>query len=270
MYGDRLNPRETSRFQSTIILAAKNVDCDAINEEIIDKIDVDVVVYRSVDTRDDDCIGNPLFSIGFLNTLQVTGIPPHLLKLRVGYKVMLLRNLNVKQDICNGVRMVVRKLQQYVLEVQLLTSTFAGTTTSIPRIDLHPTQTQLPIPFTRRQIFVPPAFAMTINKVQGQTFEKIGLWLEKPVFTHGQLYAALSRMRNKASLHVQLLDGCTTTTNVVYREALTSCAHLPCRRGETHMHGTPADVVQDYNAHDASTQYLFGNEAEADGLPFDD
>ena len=38
------------------------------------------------------------------------------------------------------------------------------------------------------------AFAMTINKVQGQTLERVGIYLPEPCFTHGQLYVAASRV----------------------------------------------------------------------------
>jgi ATP-dependent DNA helicase PIF1 len=43
------------------------------------------------------------------------------------------------------------------------------------------------MPFTlrRRQFPVRPAFAMTINKAQGQTLKMVGIFLPKPVFTHG-------------------------------------------------------------------------------------
>ena len=33
---------------------------------------------------------------------------------------------------------------------------------------------------------------MTVNKAQGQTFERVGIYLPSPVFSHGQLYVAFS------------------------------------------------------------------------------
>jgi ATP-dependent DNA helicase PIF1 len=47
----------------------------------------------------------------------------------------------------------------------------------------------------RRQFPIKLSFAITINKAQDQTITNIWLYLPKPVFTHGQLYVALSRVQ---------------------------------------------------------------------------
>jgi ATP-dependent DNA helicase PIF1 len=43
---------------------------------------------------------------------------------------------------------------------------------------------------------------MTVNKAQGQTIPNVGVYLPKPVFSHGQLYVALSRATARSSIRV--------------------------------------------------------------------
>jgi hypothetical protein len=65
------------------------------------------------------------------------------------------------------------------------------------------------------------AFAMTINKAQGQSLDHVGLDLRKPVFSHGQLYVALSQSTSPASVIVLLpLSSPHHTPNIVYDEIL--------------------------------------------------
>ena len=77
----------------------------------------------------------------------------------------------------------------------------------------------------RKQFPVITSFAMTFNKSQGQSLKKVGLYLAKPVFTHGQLYVALSRVRSVEGLKIVLgldQEEGTTTANVVYHEVFSN------------------------------------------------
>ena len=64
------------------------------------------------------------------------------------------------------------------------------------------------------------AFAMTINKSQGQSIKVVGLDLETPVFGHGQLYVGLSRCTSAAQIKILTDSDEPITKNVVYKEAL--------------------------------------------------
>ena len=87
---------------------------------------------------------------------------------------------------------------------------------------MEPSAENLPIPLKRRQFPLRLAFAMTINKAQGQSVSRVGLNLQTEVFSHGQLYVAFSRCTSGDRIKVLLPDGNETkrVQNVVYKEIL--------------------------------------------------
>ncbi|XP_016162509.1 ATP-dependent DNA helicase PIF1-like [Arachis ipaensis] len=163
-----------------------------------------------------------LYSPELLNSINCFGLPPHKLILKVGVLVMLLRNIDQSSGLCNGTRLQVRKLENHVIECEVLTGNNVGHIALIPRMNIVPTNETIPVRFQRRQFPIIVSFAMTINKFQGQTLSYIGLYLPKPVFTHSQLYVALSRVKSKRGLKVLLINhvgmSANSTINVVYRE----------------------------------------------------
>lgn len=156
----------------------------------------------------------------FLNSLELSGLPPHILKLKTGAIVMLLRNLNASQGLLNGTRLIVRNMYDNCLDLEIITGERVGQRVFIPKIDLTPSDTTLPFSFKRRQFPIRLAFCMTINKAQGQTLDRVGIYLPQPVFSHGQLYVAMSRVRSFENLKVQIIPKGNTTLNVVFREVL--------------------------------------------------
>ncbi|GFP88041.1 clathrin interactor epsin 1 [Phtheirospermum japonicum] len=100
---------------------------------------------------------------------------------------MLLRNIDHSLGLCNGTILVVTKLDDHVLEATILQGSNAGELVLIPRMKVTPSDPRLPFKFQQRQIPVILSYAMTINKSQGQSLSHVGLFLKKPVFSHGQL-----------------------------------------------------------------------------------
>ncbi|UYV72473.1 hypothetical protein LAZ67_9003287 [Cordylochernes scorpioides] len=96
---------------------------------------------------------------------------------RVGAPVILIRNLDPPR-LCNGTRLCITRMGTDVLQARTLTGSFRGEEVLIPRIPIIPND--LPFKFRRLQFPVTVAFAMTINKSQGQTLQVVGVHLESP------------------------------------------------------------------------------------------
>ncbi|XP_043481254.1 ATP-dependent DNA helicase PIF1-like [Leptopilina heterotoma] len=199
VYGSSISRNDSSVF-SSCILSLTNSEVLDMNERILLKLEGKEVVYYSNDSHVDDDDPkdiNNIVLIEFLNSLTPDGLPPYKLSLKEGCIIMLLRNMNLVQGLCNGTRLVVKSLLTNVISAEIITGKYKGEIVFIPRIDLSPSQDVLPFKIVRRQFPVRLAYAMTMNKSQGQSFDKVGIYLPISAFGHGQVYVAGSRVKSK-------------------------------------------------------------------------
>ena len=117
---------------------------------------------------------------------------------------MLLGNLNPAHGLCNGTRLRVVQLARHSVCAEILTGDERSTVVLIPRILLIPSDNNMPFILSRTQLPLRLAYCITINKTQGHTFDKVGLYLPDACVSHGQPYVALSRVRRRQDLKIKI------------------------------------------------------------------
>ena len=174
----QLNYSDSNWLSGRCILAPKNTMVEAINKECLERIPCAASVCHSADAVVDEQNGLAV-PPEYLHTLLPTGLPPHTLVLKEGIPIMLLRNLNPYRGLCNGTRLIVMHVLQggRVLQAKIIGGLYRDNIVLIPRIALQPKDGEFPFEWRRRQFPVRVCFAMTINKSQGQTLERAGIYL---------------------------------------------------------------------------------------------
>ncbi|XP_058751494.1 uncharacterized protein LOC131624562 [Vicia villosa] len=184
------------------ILASTINMVDKINNHVLAMMPGNLRDYYSCNTVDRSEIHDrdmlDVLTPEFLSSLNTPGMPNHHINLKIGAPVMLMRNIDQSEGLCNGTRLTVTKMVSYVLEAHIMGGKHHGNVVYIPWMD------------------------MTINKSQGRSLDWVGLYIPRDVFTHGKIYVALLRVTSKKGVKVLIHDdkntAKTSTANVVYKE----------------------------------------------------
>jgi len=129
------------------ILAPKNTNVDEVNNAILESLSKELHTYLSTNSLTPieegasataGVLMDSLYPVEFLNILQFSGIANHKLELKVGVLILLLHNFNQSIGLCNGMRLIVKRLGQHVIEAEIITGNNVGKRVFIPRIIISP------------------------------------------------------------------------------------------------------------------------------------
>ena len=179
VYGNLTEKVPTSQYLAErAILAPRNLDVAYINDIVLDLLPGETTTYFSADTVTEGAA--ELYFSEYLNSLTLSGMPYRRLSLKIGATVILLRNLSPLHGLCNGTRLQITHLGRNFIGGIILTGTCKGQTAYLPRIEITSSpDSDLGFQLNRRQYPIRLAFAMTINKSQGQSLEVVGVGLHQ-------------------------------------------------------------------------------------------
>jgi hypothetical protein len=195
--------------------------CSKINKLCLDAIPspaFDACAFDDTkDNKQPDC-----YTPDYVASLQLHGVPPALLTMKVGARYMIIKNYDVQAGVCNGTMCELLKCTKNLAQVKLLTGTQQGRVIALPRCSCHvsPENSGLPFAFTRVQFPLAPAYCVSVHKSQGQTLGKVGIVIDMDSFAHGQVYTAFSRTSGWPNISVLLPKNDTDLINLVYKHML--------------------------------------------------
>jgi ATP-dependent DNA helicase PIF1 len=222
------------------VLASTHEQVDLINDSIYQTLQGDSTTYHAADTLEErqvaldsttnnddnteDHLPTPQAILDYVRRRTPSGMPHHRLHVKKGAVYRLLRNFSIDRGLVKNIRVVITGLGHKLITIQVLKHdnqlpSIDDQEILLPRITFKDT---LPSGHTllRRQFPLALAYATTFHSCQGLTLNKVGIDLSTPLFTHGQLYTALSRVRRRTDACVLIDQDNPITKNVTYTEIL--------------------------------------------------
>ncbi len=156
-------------------------------------------------------------------------MPLHRLELQVIAQLILLRNLNSTNGLCNGTRLIVRELKPHLIVGEILYGARKGDVACIPRITLAPTDTTMPFTLSRRQFPVRLAYCVTISKAQGQSFTRVWLYcLPQNVIVINNCMGLFHVPHHSKGWNLLLLEAHVTKPLISNKRCCNLTSQLPC------------------------------------------
>nr|GEY74858.1 PIF1-like helicase [Tanacetum cinerariifolium] len=111
---------------------------DIINERMMALIPGEETIYESSDSvslvDDDTNFDDSIYTTDFLNGIQMSGLPKHAIKLRIGIAIRLMRNIDQKAGLCNGTRLQVLRMGINLIKPKIISRGSVSKIYAIPRM----------------------------------------------------------------------------------------------------------------------------------------
>jgi hypothetical protein len=212
VYSREVLEGDPTHLTSRVILSPVNTVVDRVNRRVTAMMPIDRPshTYLSVNTPDAHDVYDPtsaVFATDNLQSIESADIPVHALHLIVGMPVMCMQNLDVANGICNGTTMIVERLGANVVWCRV--NTRSGQRLQ-PIAATKFTYNSNGFKFTRIQLPLRVAFCVTVNRSQGGTYDYVAFHSLRPIWAHGMLFVAVTRVTSPEGLTI-LCDPNLTT-----------------------------------------------------------
>lgn len=215
-----------------------------LNDKILQRLNGRSRLYQSSNRlgdggRYDDV---DMASDEWLNSQEVTGVPAVQLNLKVGAVCLLMRNLDRSSGMMNNAKVIVKAMSDRCVFVKRFGAPDSEKPVPIPRIKTRFKVRGTELYVERRQFPLQLGYAVTVNRAQGQTYEKVGIDVRADFFSHGQLYVALGRAKSSKDITIlaqekRMHDGVAMVQTTFWQELLAKKRFLTPSRGYSYSQG---------------------------------
>ena len=250
----RVENWDTIDLNTTVVICSTRDECREINDHCIERVDGCSCEYVAVDS---DHNGNPLRSADEERISRCRERLADKLVLKVGARVILRRNIDIKGGWVNGTLATVKQLHENCIVIQKMNKPTERY--PVPRFKQRFDIPGCSYNIIRSQFPLQLAYAVTVHRMQGMTVRKAIVKLNEHFFASGQAYVALSRVRHLEDLIIWGYCPQAIHIDQFYHQLLAWCDCVDAIRP------TPPSTIVPYpeRADDVSNAPLHTNEGES-------